>query len=81
MINHSAKRASALHDRRAIQAETIRALHMHIENLADLMRIAFEHDNFVRSRSAHQSRRVGSAWAFAQNFDLAPNKTIVHSLD
>src|SRR5437762_11639749 len=58
----------------AIQAKAVSLFDSDIHKLSRKFILAFEHDNLIRSRTAHQPRRIRFARAFAQNFHHAPHQ-------
>ena len=63
-------------ERRPVQAESIGALDVYIDNFSDQFFVSFEHDNLVCTCSTHQPRWIGFAWTFAKNLNVAAHQTL-----
>ena len=63
-------------ERCPVQAESIGALHVYINNFSDQFFVAFEHDNLVRACSTHQPRWIGFTRTLAKNFNSAAYQTL-----
>src|SRR5436190_5060317 len=71
MVNHD------LIDGTTVEAEAVGAFDRDIKDFADSIFISFKNDDFIRAGASHQSRAVGFAQPFAEDFSLAPNKLFV----
>ena len=69
------KSAGTFQERRPVQAESVAALHVYIDNFSDYFFVAFEHDNLVCACSAHQPGWIGFARTFAKNLNVAAHQT------
>src|SRR5205085_10314777 len=66
-----------LHDRRSIQAESIRLGDVDIEDLAGERRVSLEYHDLVRACPTHEPRGIRPARSFTQNLEIAADETFV----